>query len=152
MWSFFNGWRRKAGVASLVMACAVFGIWMRSRVVQDTIVISLNGYSHFIVSEKDRVWWFASPLGDPPLILWTPGPLTPITAGHYVLQKGNGSTMQIEMDTMWFGVNHIWLVSYWSVVLGLTLLSAYLILRKPRKAKSPEQPAISNLISNRPTT
>jgi hypothetical protein len=35
MHTFFHGWRRKAGLVSLVMALAMFGLWMRSMVHYD---------------------------------------------------------------------------------------------------------------------
>jgi hypothetical protein len=37
MREFFRGWRRKVGIVLLGLVCAVFGMWMRSRVVYDAI-------------------------------------------------------------------------------------------------------------------
>lgn len=42
MWSFFHGWRRKAGVVTLVMALAMAAAWVRSCVVDDLIQIRLT--------------------------------------------------------------------------------------------------------------
>jgi hypothetical protein len=35
MREFFRGWRRKAGLVTLVMACAVMAMWARSRFIND---------------------------------------------------------------------------------------------------------------------
>lgn len=37
MRTFFHGWRRMLGCLTLVMACLLMGVWMRSRVVTDQI-------------------------------------------------------------------------------------------------------------------
>ena len=39
MREFFHGWRRKAGIVTLVMASALMGIWIRTRVIQDDLAI-----------------------------------------------------------------------------------------------------------------
>ena len=35
MREFFMGWRRKAGVVTLMMACAACGLWLRSKTFSD---------------------------------------------------------------------------------------------------------------------
>ncbi|HEY4263043.1 MAG TPA: hypothetical protein VGM98_22975 [Schlesneria sp.] len=39
MRTFFYGWRRKAGVVTLVMALAFMGLWMRSRASDDELAV-----------------------------------------------------------------------------------------------------------------
>ena len=37
MFEFFRGWKRKAGVATLVMACTLAAAWVRSLFVTDFV-------------------------------------------------------------------------------------------------------------------
>jgi hypothetical protein len=47
----FHGWRRKAGCALLVMACAFMGMWLRSFVVQDDIwIVAEDGTRYGLTS------------------------------------------------------------------------------------------------------
>ena len=102
---FFKGWRRKAGLVTLAMACVLAVAWMRSYVIEDRIVLSTTpgasgqhapGAANMIASRQGKLWlyhWMAAGLEE-------------------------------------------FAVPYWSLVLPLTLLSAWLILAKPRKAKA----------------
>ena len=111
MGEFFNGWRRKVGLVTLVIACLLATGWVRSCRYYDLIWIQDQNASYFVYSMDGTVsvWWlsgrrFVSSFG------WVSSEIT-----NWEERGGH--------------------VSYWSLVLPLTLLSAWLILIKPRKAK-----------------
>jgi hypothetical protein len=130
MKEFFHGWRRKAGVATLVMACAFSAKWAESL---DDInhhffdlpqhwpdIVSNSGQLKFRLFEDFELdntdWEYFDDGADDRL--WHPL----ITVEPFTI--GSGRTM---------GGGHAIVFEYWSLVLPLTLLSAYLILWKPRK-------------------
>lgn len=51
MREFFKGWRRKAGLVTLVIACMLMGLWMRSYGTMDQI--SYSPYS--VISVRGRI-------------------------------------------------------------------------------------------------
>jgi hypothetical protein len=150
MREFFYGWRRKAGVVSLVMAVAVMGMWARSFVVVEQLrvsacsVASIRGtvaavrstlpqaspqptYSKYLVSEIASFkpdengnypdWWGGVEVDQ----RWD---LAGFHFGRRRIDQDQQSIIQLGFP-------------YWSLALPLTLLSAYLILWKPRKPREP---------------
>lgn len=49
MGEFFRGWKRKLGMATLLVACVFLSLWIRSRIVLDFLEIPLWGHSTFIM-------------------------------------------------------------------------------------------------------
>ena len=143
MGQFFNGWRRKVGVGTLLLACLFCCAWARS----------LNEVDAFQMSRTDRVF---SGNGGIVWVAQTSGISTPFWAivwywdvmgrdrdslgmcrqlslpwdcrrrdGIAGIERGQHESQEIAM---------CWLrIDYKLLVLALTLLSAYLILWKPRK-------------------
>lgn len=128
MWSFFQGWRRKAGVVTLVMAVATMELWIKSYYYMDFLTIR---DSRFVVFSQEGYFfwdWLTQLRSTGPILGWGSQPVP------------SGGMPFKPMSTG---------VSYQSVTLILILPSAYLVLWKPPKqVKSPDQPAISNPISN----
>lgn len=153
MKEFFHGWRRKAGLLTLFVACLFMAIWVRSLLVLD----------RFCLPQPDRMiltldgacrWLSYTPLADsdftpgkPSRFKWISSELTEEGRNNYdaffMLSGGNihwrwhwggfdfGAVSEtIQMPPKRYEIRQI---PYWSVVLPLTLLSAYLILWKPRK-------------------
>lgn len=149
MREFFKGWRRKAGVVLLMLAIAFTVGWARSSFITDEIdlgcsrqidvqVGSHQGTLFAIVRDtssspfaiRSRRHHSIRPMGDP--IDWSEG-------NYYTSDR----------DLQWCGFRFakvtgyqeppdefdFWAISYLSIVLPLTLISAFLILWKPRKAK-----------------
>lgn len=148
---FFHGWRRKAGIATLVVACVVTGMWLRGLYVADIWCANLLGDYHVLQSGHGVVTW-SRQLGI--------GRLAEVTESHvridhylpeYQYSKwtegwepyeywqccweyrlgdlGFGCHEQIDGDglrTLW------WRIGCKELVGVLTLLSAYLIFWKPR--------------------
>jgi hypothetical protein len=118
MHTFFPGWRRKAGCVLLVIALLVTCVWLRSLVVADAFdirwqrvyvrhgaVISVDGSVSATLNSQKRS-------RDQDGIYWVciAKAEQKVSLYHYALE-----------------------IPYWSITMPLTLLSAYLILSKPRK-------------------
>jgi hypothetical protein len=120
--TFFYGWPRKAGFVLLVMACVVVGFWYRSHYENDALLLALGNRQHEIQSGYDGLAW----------ISWD------ILQGNEDGHTGWNSSQfhepimiieQRDVDCRFEKVA----IPFWPVVLTLTLLSACLILWKPRK-------------------
>ena len=147
MREFFHDWRRKVGCGALVLACALAGMWVRSFRNNDEINIWSG---HLQVDSLN-----SSPMG----LCWMTKqhlpPNVPMLSGRFgwiafqsfrndVCDPFRWSTA--SEHNQWFGFNSatatinppdrgdltIRIIPYWSVVLLLTILSAYLLLCKPR--------------------
>lgn len=130
MRDFFKGWRRKAGCVTLVMAWGLTGMWMRSFVVEDYLLIGRSRrWEYFLISSNSALCWNAHHG-------WDPDP------GSEMWQTFNAKWSSYPLKGYkpllfkWQGIevaSHYGTVPYSYAVLSLTLLSAYLILWKPRK-------------------
>lgn len=106
MSDFFHGWRWKAGCVLLVMACVFVGGWVRSQELDDSF--ELLGEIHITIM-------FESRNGRIELYSVATEALNPVIHG--------GRDFRIDD----------WTLSYWSIVIPLTALSAYLILWPERR-------------------
>jgi hypothetical protein len=131
MHTFFHGWRRTAGCVALVVACALMALWMRSLCFCSSLTMPVASNSaETWVSIDGRLVWCAESEYEPPY-QWHDGP--PQTLAN----------MNVTLDWTYFGfARGSWngdpfiSLSYWSIVLPLTLLSAYLLLWKPKARRS----------------
>ncbi|MEK6259832.1 MAG: hypothetical protein AABP62_14530 [Planctomycetota bacterium] len=160
MGKVFNGWRRKTGTITLVMALALMGGWMRSEVINDFVATDCRNATY-------RVGSYGGTLN---LIRHSP----PNAFGRFLHwdsfegQKTNRHELwdqwnswdgyEVEWQWNWaqfrFGAGSLqgtktvsFVIPYWFIVIPLTLLSAYLLLATPRSLKpihSPEAPSDSN--------
>jgi hypothetical protein len=110
MREFFRGWRRKAGCVTLVTACVFVAAWGRHLVFQDRIDIPVG----------DSIIWAIALIDDG--ILFTEYTNIELTPGTF-LYRHNDSIV----------------IPYWSTIIPLTAISAWLLLSKPRK--TPAVPA-----------
>lgn len=133
MRELFHGRRRKAGCVTLVMACAVFMMWMRSLVIEDQIMIKppdeWHRYVHFFESSHSVLSWTSwnSGLGR---FQWRSVPVGPqrevILSDEWPqYRKGLGMRRAIQYE-----------VPYWTLVLPLALLSAWLILGRRSRQRA----------------
>lgn len=152
MHTFFHGWRRKMGLATLVMACVVAAGRIRSPAIQDTITIGSGTSSQFkLISVLNRLvvaklltegtefptapFWDAQNASENSWALnfqfskWvSPTIFTSLNTDLYTFGSGpimRSDTANCEVTFCSF--------PYWFIDMPLTLLSAYLILWKPRK-------------------
>jgi hypothetical protein len=166
MRAFFHGWRRKAGVFTLVMACAVTIVWMRSWLIIDEMHISppyppQRRTYKTLSSERGHISWFEwtveggkAVVSETSFTTYLSTELTELNSLEIPLKEIKrfdwrfkcllidiGSTDVDDDGSGRFGYRHSThcVVPYWSLVLPLTLLSAYLLLWKPGKREAPPQ-------------
>jgi hypothetical protein len=151
MSEFGHGWRQKAGCALLVLAIMALLGWVRSRSACDIIGFTTWGRQHTICSAAGAVYWIGSefipcPVGSEAfdrgskigenLILgrerYRYGSLMdvnrPLSRMSKQIEDELFATARLESDDF-----AKWTRPYWSFTIPLTVLSACLILRKPRK-------------------
>lgn len=118
MGEFFHGWRRKLGCVALVMAGLLASGWVRSHSCFDRAHMDWPSRSerHYVGSEKGRIWWMCIPYNPP---VYSVGWETEM------IYRATQCDWRFDEDS--------WVIPYWPLAVPLTLLSAYLILWKPRK-------------------
>ena len=143
MREFFKGWRRKVGCVTLVKACMMTVMWVRSSCIFDSAMLSIgdlrllfmsNNHKSGVILHKDRpidivivevtdgrkivnFWRFDKSRFESQHFMFKP-----IVAGVGKVFCSDGSRL-----------SEITLMPYWVVAIPLTLLSAYLLLSTPRK-------------------
>ena len=152
---FLKGWRRKAGLVTLAMTCMLTVGWMRSLVLLEQLRITgwpNNRTICSISSEQCCLGWVRGVAEEPhsidgslfPSMDWTSftnepglqaGPITALKEELFDWRYGYAGFCVGEMDS---GAVFLCFIPYWLLVLPLTLLSAWLILGKPRRAKPAE--------------
>jgi len=141
MGGYFKPWRRKIGVVTLVMACVLMVGWVRSLSGLDSFLWPsgtgrvfglMSTDQYFGCGVRDSVWK-QEPLGFP---RWHTGEFRSVNQWIDEIPDKSWQFRQVN-----FAVIHskgenttICFTPYWSIVIPLTLLSAYLLLPKPRKS------------------
>jgi hypothetical protein len=147
MREFFHGWRRKIGVMTLLMACVFAPVWVRSLSVCDWFHFynRTGGLGLQVISSDGCVGLAERKSAISPSYLTRFALRLP---RHHTTSPNSVVTRPGEwFDWRWhaleFGYGterrgeHLLLkIPYWSIVIPLTLLSAYLLLIKPRPLKS----------------
>ena len=143
MGEFFEGWRRKIGVVMLLMALVFVGGWVRSLTIQDSFLCHRDDHSGFFVnSNQGCLSWNRIHELQPEQLRFADRYFTGDAASfdRFLNNEVNwhwktcgfefGETTQHNSRVRSeFGV-----VPYWSIVIPLTLLSAWLLLIKPRSS------------------
>ena len=133
MTQFFHGWRRKAGCVTLALALAMLGAMIRSRTIADWCYIPVGQTEYEFISEDSQlkmIWWMqieapAFSIGS--LELGKAFPTDGVEWECMGIQMGH--------DTRDPGLTYVFaFFPYLSLILPATLLSACLILWKPRKS------------------
>lgn len=147
MREFFKPWRRKAGCVTLVMACVFMGVWVRSEITADWFYFSsgeftneglisfrgnliCNRFRHsdktgtpreVIVERGESVWefLFAHQLSNDDPFEWQQ------SWNICGICKRETAAPEFRLTAL--------TIPYWSIVVPLTLLSAYLLLSKLRR-------------------
>lgn len=161
--TFFHSWRRKIGVLTLGIASVLMVGWVRSYHLDDILHFQRNGSETYVASFTGMIslkWSTFHPsaqLAFPP-VRWssipvdklpecqpnndgTPRKYDPWT-GHEVKWRWDWAGFHFGVGTAWWivGLTNQYMVPYWTVVIPLILLSAYLLLSKPRVAKPKSRP------------
>ena len=163
MGDFFKGWRRKISLALLAVALLLTVPWMRSYVVFDELLVQPPvgiddigpRLKHIVRSEDGAISWDRTTnssgqaiISDtyvtswncyhrpPPSMVGIPSSQT--IAFHWRRQFAGFDFGAATQHSLWLrSYSEFWTIPYWSLVLPLTLFSAYLLLIKPRAAKPP---------------
>lgn len=137
MRDFFKGWRRKVGLVALAMAVLTSITWLRSQFVTEIWTFTLVDRKHQVYLENHQVCWVAA----------RRGPDDNFPDGWNRLDRPSSRATRIEqrlydltliLSVIPHGLRadtielREWRIPVQWVVLPLTLLSAWLILRKPR--------------------
>jgi hypothetical protein len=134
MGPFFNVWRRKAGVAMLVVALTIMACWARSYVVRDVITtVPLFGQGHTLSSQVGVLEWVSWKANYPRPQFpagWRSQRLSYTKLGRMPLFR----RVKFQMVTVSLAgtMAEGFATPLWLFALPPTLLSGYLILWKPR--------------------
>jgi hypothetical protein len=150
MGNFFHGWRRKGGVLTLVVVLALVSGWVRSFRIQDTVrLFSYRPTEEIFLSSNGCLMWMRD--GSRNQWIIEPGPENGIfEIWHAIDDTSEMEYYDFYINYRWrfggFAVGDprdpgatsygIWMLPYWSLVLPLTMISAYLLIVKPRKPNS----------------
>ena len=149
---FFKGWRRKIGVMTLVMACVLMVGWGRSVVIEDSVTAACEGFiTVFVASKSQGLVWaklqetkgsIEHPLFRGHSLGWasrknSAGPFDGID-GYSSQRRWHWCGFRFEDGELELPVKirlTIRVVPYWSVILPLTFISAFLLVHsKPTKS------------------
>ena len=149
MREFFKGWRRKVGCITLVMACALAGLWSRSRTRWDRVELPVAARTHVVmeVCMGGLEFYYQCVDQSIPADMPTSSPFgsqaaSPTSDDFRFLPKFAILSVwetRCAPGRVLFGRSLFFRVPILSTTAALTLLSAYLILWKPRqKPKEPQ--------------
>ena len=158
---FFNGWRRRLGLVSLIMALLFMAYWVRSFVVEapHPFVVDLIDFSEYFdfPVEDHAIAGFGTYNHSLVLMAYQSVDVksSPTTNGSFIFSV-NGSQPQGKLKayledplsedgtqimventngtTKMMVPMSIFAIPYWSLTVPLTLLSLWLLLSRPRKS------------------
>jgi len=132
---FFHGWRRKLGVVTLLMALVLMGGWLRSFSATDEIQIGIiNQCLQEVRTSWGELHW-ASWKDRPISLRWTnwPAQQPSVHRKHFSEWLVRHEVRQSNADNI-TRLGQVVIFPYWSITIPLTLISAFLLLSKPRKS------------------
>ena len=156
MGEFFKGWRRQIGCVTLVLACVFAAWWVRSLNNSDRFLWRSSNFSYEEIKSVDHtLYWMTHRLSkdyDLPI-----DPMMRFETDHIPTSGRRRGDFHETNDQMnWyigrcrFGIGLERdsrseypqtlrrVAPYWSTTVPLTLISAYLLLKKPRKSNQPK--------------
>ena len=168
----FRGWRRKIGCVMLVMACLAMVAWMRSLFIQDWFSLPIRSAPWLLSRPSGLTIAIEGDEGPPYSFTWnsmptdktaSTDPFAFVAEFHRIFYVYDEKGLDWRWDFIGFhfcgylhqgggiGNSFRWyVIPYWSIALPPTLLSAYLLLSKPRQpnpqspSKSPQETAVSH--------
>jgi hypothetical protein len=162
---FFKEWRRKAGCVTLAIACLLLAGWVRSEYRIDALSLccsSFTGIGSRSILAKIGFTLFTSDeasYSQERLLSWVSGYPSGINNGIPNAEGDFFGDVDVQHRQEWLGFIFAAgqfkqnispterfatvLIPYWSIVIPLILLSAWLLLSKPRvvKPKQTREPA-----------
>lgn len=149
MLGFFTGWKRKIGIATLVLCCISSGGWIRSLVIRDEFLVILATQMWDVYSTEGTLIFERTvdlDRTDDLIFSFDSTPLSQLGNMFPLSYAARGLENQVDRDFCGFTIitaTSDWdslcvlVVPYWSIVIPLALLSAYFLLSKPRQRKQP---------------
>ena len=142
MGEFFKPWRRKFGCLTLVMALVFTCGWIRSLSNFEMIHFPIGGKRHITLASRKGILYLDEwEMHGVEQLYWTLPIDTDPFEGSVVRQRWSWLEFQFgdgyiptTLQTPFVFIA----VPYWSIVIPLTALSAYLLLSKPRKKPDAE--------------
>lgn len=150
MMEFLRGWRRKIGCIMLLMACLVMAGWVRSLTVNDQFDVPCNGekehyFFHSVngvicsthLNQMNQSW----SLLKQDTVKWDSNQAEP-------LSEDFENSFDWQLRWLGFGFGKLkpgaigtatmtfWSIPYWSITIPLTLISLWLLLKKPKTSTS----------------
>ena len=160
--TYFKPWRRRLGVVTLLTACVLMAGWVRSLAAREyAFFLCDNDTTNRLVSFNGTIYWerlrqdgikrlTRAQFSDAETNLefdetrrfvwkWTYLGFGrgEYTSGRLELFKSANPDLPFENLTQ-----SVWFIPYWSIVIPLTLLSAWLLLSKPKRSISITAPAL----------
>jgi hypothetical protein len=163
MREFFRGWKRKLGCVTLLLACLLMGVWIRSNYRVDFVIFNstfpnhafLSGFGRFRLFQIGQYTFAMDGDERETKISYIFHKWAPVFAGYEwepvfrfgPLEAKSYLCDVLEADDNSTGTRHpMWLVPYWSIVVPLTAVSAWLLLSEPRtKSRQVVVPTIENI-------
>jgi hypothetical protein len=163
MREFFRGWKRKIGVLTLLLTCALTVEWVRSFTFCDGAAVTFIKHRYSVRSYRNQILWDSQHVNDGRLyhpffryfsvviaklsqphqdpLVELPNREWSLVVGDFYLAKGayraGHPSLFVPKPGPPVPVSTIIAQTpYWSIVVPLILLSAWLILSKPK----PEMP------------
>ena len=143
MGEFFKPWRRKIGLLTLLMACVFMAGWVRSEMKSDSLGDrSFYGREYHVDSAAGRMEFYrVTPFQIEGSFYWKSKNVTEGMSNEGDLWSGLDVKWRWDFAGCHFGA-FVWdrfhferfIVPYWSIVIPLTLLSAFLFLSTPPKS------------------
>lgn len=146
---FFKPLRRKFGVVTLVMACVFACGWVRSVYISEVVSSLISDQTQVFMNSTDGMFWCGR------FIVHDPGYFSSQPTLRWVQYDDNKFNRE-DWELSWYWcfsdggmVAHssgttpqnqqydyflVAMMPYWSIVIPMTLLSAYLLLSKPRQS------------------
>ena len=145
MGACFRGWRRKIGCITLLMAFGFMVGWVRSQTIGDGIHFNSadKSWTYFLLASADSsitiivercpsemVYpeWISSELNAPEVI--DSEKFEDSFKWHWRFCGFGCGVEEGNQNSKWTRT----VIPYWSIVIPMTLLSAFLLLSKPRKS------------------
>ena len=143
MGDYFKGWRRKVGVVTLLMALMFMGGWLRSIGVIEEFICPCGKQSLVYLVSCNGIFFCGRDFDNTPdnfpqkpdwFILREPEIESSLNTfdwswRFFSIGFGNRKNGALTIDS-----GFVITIPYWSVVIPLTLISAYLLLSKPRQS------------------
>ena len=136
MFDYFRGWKRKTGLVTLSLLCVLTVLWTRTFHSEDVCGFKAGGRKHILTSSRQGVDWLSIPKDAN--WKWFPHGIWLQTHGSDYAGNPPDSTMRSfqferrpETGQLVVGA------PYWSLMLPLTILSAWLLLSKRRQPTKP---------------